>query len=298
MSDFAPFVAAALQDKTMHELLEENKKLRARLKSCMTVEITGAEGYPIYASGDFETDGGYHGNPNLWNVNLQEVTPCPLSELRHVEVWIGGVVKTSFEGILAYGHEIFDDGEYDQDQKIYSVCMEPGCLWMEINIGWTDQEAEAANIRLPHHHEVEEPTEQIDYICGAMAEAGPDKVCKFRSISPLVSEFKKLVHSIPGSSNEELLSRHERMNAASDLLGRVMEALRGIVDDDDRWFRAVTVGRLRLAEMLMTTMITNGVQLQNVDAVREFIVNYQENHNPDIDLHNGEAILAFVANQP
>ncbi len=77
-----------------------------------------------------------------------------------------------------------------------------------------------------------------------------------------------------------------------------MEALRGIVDDDDRWFRAVTVGRLRLAEMLMTTMITNGVQLQNVDAVREFIVNYQENHNPDIDLHNGEAILAFVANQP
>ena len=55
MSNFAPFVAATLRDKVVHELQqenlslrEENNRLRAEGATC-TIFITGPGGSPVYA---------------------------------------------------------------------------------------------------------------------------------------------------------------------------------------------------------------------------------------------------------
>lgn len=56
MSDLAPFVAAALRDKVMHELCEENKKLREETKklkegtSYWTLRCIDRKGSPVYAT--------------------------------------------------------------------------------------------------------------------------------------------------------------------------------------------------------------------------------------------------------
>ncbi len=97
MSDLAPFVAAALRDKVIYELLEENKKLRERARFGMTVEVTGPEGQPVYARGQFDENGEVHENPNLWRVRLPEqLHPCPLKDLKNIEIWIGGSLRASF----------------------------------------------------------------------------------------------------------------------------------------------------------------------------------------------------------
>jgi hypothetical protein len=83
MSSFAPFVAAAIRDKVVQELMEENEAMRnqvAKLRHFKTVEITGPGGTCVYARAQFDEDGGYRGNPNLWSVHFptgKQLLPCP-----------------------------------------------------------------------------------------------------------------------------------------------------------------------------------------------------------------------------
>ena len=58
MSDLAPFVAAALRDRTLNDLIEENDKLKQKLQSQVNenknekeklfVQITGPKHSPMY----------------------------------------------------------------------------------------------------------------------------------------------------------------------------------------------------------------------------------------------------------
>lgn len=50
MSDLAPFVAAAIRDKVVKELHEENRCLQSKGPS-WTVQVTGSGGSPLYSSG-------------------------------------------------------------------------------------------------------------------------------------------------------------------------------------------------------------------------------------------------------
>lgn len=47
MSDLAPFVAAVLKDKAVHDLIEENKSLRDKNEIMSSIELTGARGQPV-----------------------------------------------------------------------------------------------------------------------------------------------------------------------------------------------------------------------------------------------------------
>lgn len=91
MSDLAPFVAAALRDKTVTDLLEENESLRKVLEKRQLVEVTGPGGSPIYAEALMD-EGEYSGGGHNWLVEMTHlVDPLPLDQLRKLEIRLGGV---------------------------------------------------------------------------------------------------------------------------------------------------------------------------------------------------------------
>ena len=227
MSDLAPFVAATLKDKVIYELLEENKKLQDRVRASMTVEITGQERLPIYCRGQFDKDGEYHGNPNLWNIKFSEqLHGCPLKDLKNIEIWIGGTLRATFEERgFSNVSEIWDDGEVDNDginqtrpdnerERIYTVIFQPGAVWLNINIGWTNQELDAQNLHLPQY-DFMEPGNSVDFICERLAEADYDKVCRFKEICPAVQGLQALLESVPGAMNDPRGLRGKQMTKGS-----------------------------------------------------------------------------------
>lgn len=56
MSDLGPFVAAALRDRVVQELLEENKQLRRERNEKSMIRVTGRSGTPVYYE-DLVTNG-------------------------------------------------------------------------------------------------------------------------------------------------------------------------------------------------------------------------------------------------
>ena len=98
MSDLAPYVAAVLRDKVVCDLLEENEALREQNRATreqnratQMVAVTGQDGAPIYAQGNFEEDGQAAEDPSDWQVQLSQLAPAPLSALRGLEIHFGGV---------------------------------------------------------------------------------------------------------------------------------------------------------------------------------------------------------------
>jgi hypothetical protein len=100
MSDLAPFVAAALRDGTTVDVLQEIEKLRAKLRKTRMVSVTGPRGSPVYASGHIVEDGFSSDRPahqNMWTVEIGENSiPCPIENVRSIELRIGDVVYAKF----------------------------------------------------------------------------------------------------------------------------------------------------------------------------------------------------------
>ena len=64
MSDLGPFVAAALRDRAVQELIDENNRLREELRSLkdeLMFRITGENGVPVYYE-ELVTNGESMGN--------------------------------------------------------------------------------------------------------------------------------------------------------------------------------------------------------------------------------------------
>jgi len=294
MSDFAPFVAAALRDKTIHELMEENRKLRERVRYLMAVEITGPEGQPVYARGQFDKDGDYHGNPHLWNVKFsEELTPCPLSELQKIEIWIGGSIRASFDNLkFSHDWELSDFGETDNEggnerkpiqkrERLFIACFHPGTVWLSINIGWSQQELVNANLHFPEDRD----EGLLNHLCQGLARADPSKVCKFKEIGPAVKQIKKLVESVPGATAPDILQRNrlrEAINKNSDV---IMQFLRTLFGDQIRFM--TVKNRRDIANLYLKEMDEEGVDLRDPDAVLDFIAcNIQER----------QTVLSFIRN--
>jgi len=97
MSDLAQSIVTVLRDKALSDLLDETELLRQQLKQCRAVTVTGPDGTPVYATGQFnEGNYEYADEPNLWQVALQQLQPCPLTELENVEIQCGGILKAKF----------------------------------------------------------------------------------------------------------------------------------------------------------------------------------------------------------
>jgi hypothetical protein len=117
MSDLAPFVAAALRDKVVEDLQQENAGLR-RFKEIVEanrsdIEITGPRGFPTYASadiGDVEND-----LSPILSFYMSNKS-CFLSRLMESEIHIFGRRVTSFSEIVDHGA---CDGQ-ENDNLIFS----------------------------------------------------------------------------------------------------------------------------------------------------------------------------------
>jgi len=148
MSDLAPFVAAALRDKVVAELLEENQRLKGQVKSFQRVRITGKNGFPIYAQQDFTT--GKPTDHGWWVVRLpalpkqkydnsndsvpetqqepqqQEAphtsVPCPMSLLSECEIHVG-----NFRNMACRD---FNDCFFDGNPKGYFSLFATKGLWL------------------------------------------------------------------------------------------------------------------------------------------------------------------------
>ncbi|KAL3913294.1 MAG: hypothetical protein SGARI_000728 [Bacillariaceae sp.] len=100
-SHLAPFVAAALKDKTVEELMQKVEQQELALQKMMKVEITGPQGTPVYAEGQFEQgnydDGILSDALTEWCVKMArtEAVEWPLRNLRGLELRLGGVIQFS-----------------------------------------------------------------------------------------------------------------------------------------------------------------------------------------------------------
>lgn len=115
MSDLAPFVAAALRDKVIDELLRENAELRGQLEETKVITVTGPNNSPVYAKAQFDS-GRHAGAGTRWQVPLVEEKACPLSKLQQVEIRMGGVLlePTSRSPCTILD---FVEGSYDENQR-------------------------------------------------------------------------------------------------------------------------------------------------------------------------------------
>ena len=123
--------------------MEENENLRAQCARLKKVQITGPDGTVVYAQGQFDDDGQEHGNINLWRVKLQEVTPCPLTELGRAEFRIGGTLLYSLERAE---REIINDEfgtrEEDGDLLLLSYGSDtPFATWVNLEVAGKPREA-------------------------------------------------------------------------------------------------------------------------------------------------------------
>jgi hypothetical protein len=139
MSDLAPFVAAALKDKVVADLLEENRRLKRQVESFRRVRVTGKNGFPVYAEQDFT-----HGKPTdhgWWVVRLpspfnnnktalssttataaEVPIPCPMSLLAECEVHVG-----NFRNMTCRD---FQDCFFDGNPKGYFSLFATKGLWL------------------------------------------------------------------------------------------------------------------------------------------------------------------------
>jgi hypothetical protein len=146
MSDLAPFVAAALRDKVINDLMEENQAIRKQLQQARRVEITGPGGAPVYAHAQFDDDGDYDDNPNLWNVKFPEgkqLLSCPLSALDGIEIRVGGILKAQFAG----RHSNFDayldenDADHAMGKAVNVFFAGASSLWLIMLVnGWPERQ--------------------------------------------------------------------------------------------------------------------------------------------------------------
>jgi hypothetical protein len=151
MSDLAPFVAAVLRDEVVDDLKQENENLRRKLRLCRAVTISGPQGTPVYAEGQFE-EGNTAPNPNLWRVPLTKIQPCPLSELMNIEIRLGNNLARNFRDTGSKAGFI-DDNANDEDRSWIegsggeiNFCF-GGHLWLAVQVGPSLSETKYHEIR-------------------------------------------------------------------------------------------------------------------------------------------------------
>ena len=130
MSSLAPFVAAAIKDKTICDLMKEIDELRDER---LAIQITGPNGSPIHYKGSLK-DGHNSNNGTTWTVDFKQQMnkQCdalqkysmvlPLDSAEKLEIWFGGIVVQRFgigdkiKGYIDYCQEDdFDLDDFDLD---------------------------------------------------------------------------------------------------------------------------------------------------------------------------------------
>ena len=172
MSNLAPFVAAALRDKSVVDVQKENDALRKdndRLREMFSVQITGPDGTPVYSDASLVEHGHiqqYDDRGAGWVVDFRKeaLRPCLVEDLKAIEVRVGGVVI--FEGSSLMEHEygrVFEDCLFDEETgycefEIYNLGSEGFELCNELyldigpyeSVGEYEKQAVKLGIRNPY----------------------------------------------------------------------------------------------------------------------------------------------------
>mmetsp|Transcript_40446 Transcript_40446/g.66262 ORF Transcript_40446/g.66262 Transcript_40446/m.66262 type:complete len:185 (-) Transcript_40446:12-566(-) len=176
MSDLARFVAAALHDKAMHELIKENESLREKVQLLNSMEITGRGGQHVYARGCLES-GKYSENQKRWNVQLEQVQPLSAKDIKTAQIWTGGIWQGSF---------------HDADVRIFTDPSRNGVL-SRFKFRTCDVFVLTEWAHKPHDlHETVSRLSGDNYaLLNFLSQADPNKRHRFLGSSWSVSENKK-----------------------------------------------------------------------------------------------------------
>lgn len=215
-SDLAPFVAATLRDKVIAELKEENRELREKESKSKIVEVTGEGGEPVYAQGNFISDGQYHGNPNLWEVIFPEdsIVPCPLTALDGVEVRVGGDIRVKFSRFYMFQCHVNNPLPEDREvprrgERLVNFCFTGGKVWLEGLVdGWSEESWQLARRLESNNIDATYP-----YLINTVAAEAPSKLISFPSITFSVESFSGLMKGAPEDKNtlDELEEKRKHM---------------------------------------------------------------------------------------
>jgi len=110
-SEFASFVAATLRDKVVSDLLGEVRDLRQQVQMASTIQLTGPNATPVYASASLRNGCYNEADPTFWYMSFLPTTTsketttqqpqqcsCPVSDLQEVEIYVGGMLIGCFGG--------------------------------------------------------------------------------------------------------------------------------------------------------------------------------------------------------
>ncbi len=97
------------------------------------------------------------------------------------------------------------DKPVEQKERMFHAYFAPGSIWLDVNIGWSDQEFDSQGLDRPETHDLRD-LDLLEYVCETLAEADPEKVCKFKEVVPVIDFQKKMVElvsdTLPRNENE------------------------------------------------------------------------------------------------
>jgi hypothetical protein len=232
MSALAPFVAAAIRDKVVQDLMEENAAMRkqvALLRHFKTVEITGPGGTCVYTRAQFDEDGGYNGNPNLWSVHFptgKQLLPCPLPMLEGIQVRLGGAGQASFNNNTASFETSLDEDARDHENgKVVSFCFSgSSSLWLAVMVdGWPRERWQATIDE--GIIDAEEPL--LGHLVQTIAtEAPAGKMVTFLEVDFFVSSVRGVIESLDHvhTTQADLQQQREELTFLEVILTRMRTA--------------------------------------------------------------------------
>lgn len=206
--ELAPFVANIFRDDSLCDLKRNREELLRQLGALRAVQVTGHNGTPIYAQGQLDDDGQFQsGNSFRWSVDMVDsVSSCLLSNLKHVELRIGGKLVADFKGFSTrYCIHEFRLGE---KADVFNISFVPDNIWIQLDIGWGRNELLALG------YEEGVPID-LDYLSTFLPEQDEERICKFLSISTTVEKVRGI---IPRALDPAQLEKNDFIIRVRDIL--------------------------------------------------------------------------------
>lgn len=147
MSDIAPFVAAVIRDKTVVDLMDENRKLQTAINNTKIVQIRTSGGE--VCNQQAFSEGRYRNANTTWCVPFANsaASPLPIHALPNLKLCIGGNVFAT-AGDYARSGCLCEDPLDGDDQKVVSFFS--GKDWLRVLIvGWPRESWERFPVASP-----------------------------------------------------------------------------------------------------------------------------------------------------
>jgi hypothetical protein len=206
--ELAPLVANFLRDESMCHLKRKRDELLRQLGASRAVQVTGRNGTPVYAQGQLDDDGQFQsGNSFRWSVDMEDsISSCLLSNLKNVELRIGGKLVANFQGFSTrYCIHEFRLGE---KADVFNISFVPDNIWIQLEIGWERHELLALG------YEEGIPVD-LDYFSTFLPKQDEGRICKFLSISTTVEKVRGI---IPRALDPVQLEKNDFMIRVRDTL--------------------------------------------------------------------------------